>query len=1162
MIQKQFKEWCKNNHLSPTQIEGPIYEIGGKKFLLLQEKEGNICNCEYEIILNTFEYTLLKKVDYVLYLWGSRFMYTPVDVIDNPGNGNVHLLKHLGKTTLSTPGVPFLGIHGCYEILNGTRFYEDWVAKAKFLEIESLGICEKNTLAGVFYFQEACKKADIKSILGETITIKSSTEDAFYEAKVYATNETGWKNLLLINVEINVNNPSQFVTEEKLLQLSEGIVFVFSPMYFPYNPVKIKEYQSAFKHCYFQLDSVQYSNDTSDKTFLFETQKYLNNRLGLQPILICDAYYLDKEDYVIKPAINTIAGHRTLASQNQYFKTDEENMELFDKLFLEEDFAPILIEAIENLNFVADLCNYKIGTGVFKLPKYVMSEEDKKNYGNAEEMFFALLGTSIAKLTEEFSEEKRAQYYDRLQTEVGVIMKGGFIDYFLILYDIIKWCKSQDILVGLGRGSAAGALTAYLLDITKVDPLEYGLLFERFLNEGRIQVTTPDIDTDFESNRRDDVKKYMEEKYGHDKVCSIGTYTTLQMRAVFRDFCKLENVPVSTVEYLSKIMFETRDNKNARASKASWEYIFRLASRNATLLQFVQEHAEMIEKTWLCHAHPRAASVHPCATLILPENESIFTSIPIRQGEVNGTKMIVSEWEGPALEKAGYLKEDILGISQLDKFRMIVNLVKENYGEDVVIYDLPLKEPEVFEMFTKGQNGDVFHLGSKGLTAYCTQVKPTSVPELCAMLALYRPGPMEGNFHNEYVQLKNGQRQVEYMPGLEEITQETFGLLAYQEQIMQITVTLASFTLVEADNIRKGMGKVDRKFFAEQGEKFMEGALKNGFDKTYLEELWHKMCSFGGYAFNKSHALCYAITGYYCQYLKWKYPLPYWITALEFATDDTLLRYIAEINKAGKIKILGPDINRSKLKFFADFKTQEIIWSISKVKQCGEVAVSYIFDERDKNGEFFSFEEFLSRVDKSKVNKSVVENLILAGAFDILENIEYPSQRKLLIYKYREVMNTKVDKEKDWFIQANIENKLDLDWWWLLQQKRVSGLAFFNYPSIVQDFNFEMDRYVEIDDFQNTTLSKSDSRIIVTGGVVSEIEIKSSKKGDYCRIRLEQNYSFIWVTIWSDYYPHFEKLLSTSEGKIMIVKARGYCDSYKSENALQSDENMEIQILE
>ena len=1163
LLEKDFFQWCLNNHLKIEPVTDHIFNCGDMVFLLLEEKDGNVCDADYHFILNDYEKKSIKSttlpIDAVVYKWGTKFCYTKVAVMDQPDNDNVKEFKYLGTTTLEVPNLPFLGIHGQYEILNGSRNYDDWVAKAKFLQVPTLGICEKNTLAGTMAFQQACGKGEIKSILGETITI-SNGNDLFCEGKIYALTADGWKNVLQTNAEINVINSSQFVLEDRLLQLGKGVAFVFDPLQFPYDKKTVKKYMEAFDQCYFKLDTVEFENPKTDMTLLERTQEYLNNDLGLQPIIICDAYYLDETDFEIKKDLNLISGVKSAVSKNQYFKADDENLVLFADLFKDEDFSDVIGRAIKSLTALDEAADFSIPTGKFKLPKYKMTPEEIEKYGDADTMFDALCidGWERLKIGEKSNVDV---YLDRLQEEIDVIRTGGFINYFLILHDIIGWCEKNDILVGVGRGSAAGALVSWLLNITKIDPIEYGLLFERFMNKGRIKKTLPDIDTDFESIRRDDVKRYMESKYGADRVCSLGAYTSLQMRAVFRDFCKLRNVPQATVEFLSKIMFETRDNKNARASKAPWEYIFKLASRNQTLYDFVQSHAEMIEETRLCHAAPRAASVHPCATLILPEGESIYTSVPIRKTELNGSDMIISEWEGPYVEAAGYLKEDILGIIQLDKFRMIINLVKEHYGETVDIYNLPLDEPGVYDMISRGLTGDVFQLGSRGLTAYSMQVRPTSIKELCAMIALFRPGPMDNGFHQEYVEVKNGKRELTYMDGLEEITKETYGLLAYQEQIMLITTHLAGFTLVEADNIRKGMGKVDKKFFAEQGQKFIEGAVKNGYDKDYVESLWHKMCAFGGYAYNKSHALSYALTAYISQYLKWKYPLPYWITALEFASDDNLPRFISEINRTGDILVVPPDINKSELQFYADFDTKKIVWSISRVKQCGEVAVSYIFAERQKGGPFFDFKEFLFRVDKSKVNKSVVENLILAGAFDDLCDIKMPSQRKRVINEYRELSGTKIDKTKDFLTLAVQEGKADQEWWWLLQQKRVSGLAFFDYPTILQNENFDLRNYLSLDEFELEEMTETGSRMVVTAGIISEIEHKTSKKGDYCKFRIEQNYSFVWVTVWNESYKQYEEILQNCEGKIACVKARAYYDSFKGENALQSDNGFELKLI-
>lgn len=661
------------------------------------------------------------------------------------------------------------------------------------------------------------------------------------------------------------------------------------------------------------------------------------------------------------------------------------------------------------------------------------------------------------------------------------------------------------------------------------------------------------VDTDFESLRRDDVKHYLETKYGSDRVCSLGTYTTLQLKASLRDFCRLRNVPRGTVEFVSKIL------DRLEVAKAPWETIFKMACGSEPLYKFVQDHAEMIEEMRLCHAQPRSASVHACATLILPQAESIYTSVPIRKTQKDGKDLIVSEWEGPYIETAGYLKEDILGIIQLDKFRMMLDLIKNHYGRVLDIYNLPLDDMDVYDMLSKGLNGDVFQLGSKGLTTYCTQVKPQSLRELCAIMALYRPGPMDNGFHNEYVLVKNGQKEIEYLDGLEQITKETYGLLVYQEQIMKVTTDLAGFTLQEADDVRKGMGKKKMKYLEEKGVKFVEGGVANGYDKAYLESLWKKMLAFGRYSFNKSHALCYAETAYICAYIKCHYPLPYWITALEFAKDETLPRFISEINKSQGISLSAPDINKSERTFYADFATQKIVWSISKVKQCGEVATASILAERAKNGPFFDLKEFVFRVDKSKVNKSVVENLILAGAFDEMCEVRRPMDRRGVIEEYRNLSKAKIDESKDFLASAPQE-----DWWWVMQQKKVSGLAFFDYPSIVSEHGYDFRKFLALDEFELEDMTSRDSkgsRMVNTAGIVTEVEFKTGKKGDYAKFQIEQNYSYAWITVWSDEFPQWKDLLSNLEGKMVIVKARAYYDSFRSENSLQSDKDFKIEVV-
>lgn len=528
---------------------------------------------------------------------------------------------------------------------------------------------------------------------------------------------------------------------------------------------------------------------------------------------------------------------------------------------------------------------------------------------------------------------------------------------------------------------------------------------------------------------------------------------------------------------------------------------------------------------------------------------------------MNGEELLVSEWEGEFIEKAGYLKEDILGVSQLDKFRMIMNLVEKYYNEEIDIYNIPLDKKEVFKMFGDGFSGDVFHLGSNSLSRYGVQVKPEKMEDLIAMLAVYRPGPIESNAHNDFVLLRHGEKEPNFYPGTEEITKGTYSLIIYQEQIMQICQKIGSFSLVEADDIRKAMGKLDQKLLDSYKDRWFKGALGNGYSQEVVSELWSKMVSFGGYAFNRSHAAAYAITGYICQYLKYKYPLPYWITALEFALDKNIPRFISEINQSEVITVTSPDINKSQLKFSADFTKCQIIWSISKVKQCGEVSVDLIFQERQENGPFFSLEEFLSRVDKSKINKSVVENLIISGAFDDLEKVSSPVQRKDLIKKYRDIMNTKVDKSKDWFELNKNQKFFYEDWWWSLKQREVSGLAFFDYLSLIEKTQFKPSKFRLIQDLKNIVNIDFNSSKIVTGGVILSIEEKSSKKGVWCKILLEQNYESIYLYLWSDIYLKYKSVLVGLEGKIMFCRARLLYEDFQKENILQGEDDFEFEVL-
>lgn len=479
-MKELFEDWLIKNLLIFENPVDSVYLIDSKSYLLIDHKDGKIIDSKFSLILSREEKQVLNEVDFISFLWGDKFYYTPSSKIKNP---EFNILRYLGQ--ISQESYPFLGVHGKYELLNGSKDYSEWCKKAKFLNIKTLGICEKNTLAGTLAFQIECKKNGVKSILGETISIKIDSD--IYLGKVFAFNKQGWENILLINTEINVINPSKYITEERLLELTEGVIFVFHPAYFPFNEKKIEQYSKKFLQCYFQLDSCEYNNVETDKQFIIETNKYIKS--SIKPVLINDAYYLEKEDYEIKSTLNMIGGERDLLSNNQWFKTDDESLILLRELFENEsDFERVIITSIESLYIFEDICNFEIQTGVFKLPQYKMNKEELLRYKSNEELFFSII--------EKAFEEKVVNrgldfdlYSSRLEREIEVIQKGGFIDYFLILWDIICFCEQNDILTGLGRGCFLPGSRVLLKDgSTKlIEEVEVGDVLENYFN-GATQV--------------------------------------------------------------------------------------------------------------------------------------------------------------------------------------------------------------------------------------------------------------------------------------------------------------------------------------------------------------------------------------------------------------------------------------------------------------------------------------------------------------------------------------------------------------------------------------------------------------------------------------------------------------------------------------------------
>ncbi len=1116
----KLQNWINLNRLN-AQISSNICSIEDKSFLILERDEDELLfNSDFSFNLTSTEQKILSKeaIQEVLFNFGHSWYFSSIE------NIKFNIFKYIGKEVSEFVDIefPYLGIHGEYDLCNGSRPYDEWIRKAKFLNSPSLGICETNTLAGTLSFQLACEKYKIKSILGETVTVSLDNEGKqTYKVKLYVKNEIGWVNLLNINSQIKVFNDN-FVTEEYLLNRSEGLICVLSIDILEYTFTKV---QSVFKEdLYCQLDFVEWASADKDLSYLENLKTYFTKHIDvIKPALICDSFYLDKEQAHIKKTLNSIGkiGFQN-QSNDQYFKSIKDIYFQVEELSADEEWPlDIIMKGIEGAIDISDKCNFQIKLGELHLPQYEMTKEESDQFNTNEDLFYHLIAEGLDRIRNEFVVEEE-EYLKRVEREADLISRGGFIDYFLITWDILNWCRKNDILCPVGRGSAAGSLVSYLLNITQLDPLKYNLLFERFLSEARILSSMPDIDNDLPSDRRDDVKRYMENRYGLDYVTSIGTYGTLKIKSAIKDLCRAANIDGKMVNYITGMIKD--DN-------ISFTELFELALKEPQLKTFIQNHYKVIEDFPLIANQVKNSSIHAAGVIIVPKTYqgkpmTIYDWLPVKK--IDG--VLVTEWEGPQVEKAGYLKTDILGVKQLQKLAEMIKLIITNHKAKIEFKNIPLADNDVYDLFRAGYNEDVFQLGAAGLQNYCRKLKPDGIEDLIATLALYRPGPMESGAHEDYIKIKNGEKLPEYDYMLEEVTKNTHSKYIYQEQIMQAVQILGGFTLAEAEEVRSAMGKKIFDKMEKYKAQFIEGAIVNGCDRHEALMIWNKLEVFAGYAFNKAHSASYAHVGYYCQWLKFHYPLEFWSVTLNNADQKDIARYIAEMHTISEVKVLPPDINQSSNNFEADKETNEIFWSIGSIKYVGEKTLEAIMLERVNKGKFFSFDDFYSRIKKSEVDSRCVTNLILSGCFDKVEKIKKSSQRLILVKKFlcdllrRELPEDLSDVENNW-----------KDYYWTLKQKELTGFGYLEFEKIYKS-NAHLVKNIR---YLNPLLLEEQKEDNVTYftvvGVLIEIIVRTSVKGPWAIATVNSNDQNIMCSLWSERWDEWKDVMLNNKNKIILL---------------------------
>lgn len=1160
---EKLNNWLTSNLLDfeiQDQFENIVFNIKDiGSFLFLERSEETLLfDDNFELILDDSEIEL--TVDFYCFYFGDNFYYTKKDT-NNPVK--LQKLKNLGIAKKELTGdFCHLGIHAGYELLNGSGKYPDWVKKCKFLGYTSLGISEVNTLAATLPFQIACDEQNIAPILGETINIKLDN-NLYRLCKVFSKNLVGWKNLLKINAEINVFN-DQFCTIEKLLEFSEGLIFVFGND-FPLDSSYFKKIKSKFENCFYQISTSIYDLDKKDQEFLLNIKSYLDNYSSkLEPILINDSFYIDKDYFTIKKLLNKISTPKfSNSSKNEYFKSLDESYSILKELFKNDylRFFDIWKKSVENTNLVSSLCkDFRIDLKSLKIPNYNLTKEQKEaGYENSEQLFLSLIEEKFKEKIESKIDNNKLQIYkDRLTEELRILKLGSFFDYFLILWDIIAFCKREDILVGIGRGSAAGSIVSYLFEITYLDPIEYDLLFERFLNEARLN-SLPDIDSDFEGLRRDDVKRYMEERFGNNHVCSIGTYSTLKTKMALKDIGRAFDMNHDKINWITKALGEED------AEGKDINELFLLSNKNSELKEFVKNNVDLVNNIMICLGQPRSRSIHASGVIIVPDKDKEGNEINIYEWfpVVKINEQLVSEWEGTFIaDKANFLKEDILGIALLDKWANIRKLVYKNTGDLIDIYSFPLDDKRVYEMFQKGYNEDVFQFQSDSQKSYCKLVLPDNIEDLISMNALYRPGPLDSGAHIKYAQLKHGEIESEIDFFMEDVTGNTGGLWVYQEQIMKAFSKITNSSLKDADAFRKFITKLksgaqNEENYQKYMSMFMTSYLEKGASEEIAITVWEKMVAFAKYGFNRSHAVAYAVMGYYSQYLKVHYPLEFWVTALQFSSDDEIYKRISELNKVNsEVKLMPPDINKSTHVFYPDYETNNIYWSLSKVKYVGDKQVDYIIKDRTENGLYYSLDEFLKRVPKKNINKRSIYNLIISGAFDDIENVVTAKDRIELIKKYSLLSKNEINK--DYTVQ-----EIKHDWWWTLKQKESCGLGYIDYSKIIKQKSYkhllEGNTYIDELNFQQ---EESNNKSSVIGGIVLYINNKQRKDGErFCDLKLDINNEIVFATVWPETFNKYNEQIKKSEGKMILLTGSVSFNTWRGCNTFKTNDESELQIL-
>ena len=1015
--------------------------------------------------------------------------------------------------------------HTFHSVLDGLTKIHDLVDKVKELGMEAAAVTDHGTMSGILDYYKTAKKAGIKPIIGiETYVATRSRFDRDpskdkqrFHLTVLAMNNTGFHNLMKLSTRANLEGMyyKPRIDHDLLEELNEGLI-VLSGCASGEIGVALKEddydrardiakwYKSIFGDRYY-LELQDHGHPKSNTHWdvqakINEGLIKLSKELDIEMVVTCDGHYLTHE-YQDAHEILLCVGTGSYLSDEKRMSLKDFELHLTDPRDIIDHWGEEFPEVIRNTKKIADRCDVEIELGRILIPKYPLPDGENEHsyllrltYQGLLQRYNGASKEEAEKLDpDEIIPKLSDEVRERAKMELGVMGNMGYEGYFLIVQDFINWGKSQGIVFGPGRGSAAGSIIAYALNITDLDPLKYGLLFERFLNPDRISM--PDIDVDIQDTRRDEVIEYCAKKYGEDHVSNIATFGKMFGRMAVRDVARVLEVPYAESDRLAKLVPPPNQGRHIPLSVSIKEDAdLRREYENNPTAKEVLDYAIQLEGTIRSHG------VHACGVVIAPDTLVNYIPLEMAQKGVVATQFPMGE-----VEELGLLKMDFLGLSNLTIINNAMRIIRKAYNTEINLSQLPLDDKKTYELFQRGDTTGVFQLESAGMKRYLRGLKPTTFEDIIAMVALYRPGPMQ--FIDSFIRRKHGEEEITYLhPGMKNSLKNTYGILVYQEQFMQISKEWCGFTGGQADTLRKAVGKKKIDLMKKVKPEFIEGAVKvGGATKEIAETFWTQLEEFANYCFNKSHAACYGLIAYWTAYLKAHYPDAFMAALMTSDHDDTdrLAIEITECKHMG-IDVLSPDVNESFVEFAVVPNENKIRFGMSAVKGVGVGAVEEVLRAR-KEGAFLSVEDFARRVSTSKFNRKAWESLIKSGAFDdmgdrsdLLFNLDSITSFASKLQKEAASGQTNLFGMLGGDDAASVQSTLHLqkapvkhdDKERLMWERELLGLYISAHP---------LDRYETYLSEQTQPLTQLvpeyDSRMMTVGGIISTVRTIVTKSG-------------------------------------------------------------------